>query len=129
MKVFDDMDKEQASMYRWIRSLMSNSMLAMLTGKMVTSNVSMKDLEIDSMLRESFLQHEAMSSTERIASRSRVRQGLLPPALGAALHSYTLAVEECAMFAESFGGPTFSDVNTTLETEFRNLCNEMAKLR
>jgi hypothetical protein len=132
MNVFQNLDREQASMYRWLRDTMDQQTLERLIRKPVWSAEGCLDndtLSRDTLLREAYHQYTARSAGEKVVNAAKMRVGILSTSLGAALARYTEAVEECATFAESFGGPTFSDVNRDLENALADLTDEMRKLQ
>lgn len=126
MKVFDDMDKEQADMYRWVRRSMNESMFWQLTGQVLTDNMPV--LDIDKALREAYLQDRAQEFAIRGVEASKVKVGLLPPSLGMALITYTNAVTNGALFEEGLSGETHGDKDREVVKAFQALCEEMAKL-
>jgi hypothetical protein len=127
MKVFTNLDREQAAMYRWIRDTCDASTFAVLTGQ--SGWAKMNAMQIDTAFREAYHVHSILDAGARATNAAKLRSGILPTSLGAALARYTEAVETCATFAESFGGPTFSDVNNALENALMDLTDEMRKLQ
>lgn len=127
MKVFENLDREQAAMYRWMRKHMTPSMFMHLTGK--TAPEDLQALQVDRELREAFENEAYRAVMDVIPERSKIRQGLLPPALGAAILKYTECVQYDALFCESFSGETYGDVQAKVTEAFKEMCNEMAKLR
>ena len=127
MKVFNELDKEQAAMYRWIRDTCDHRVFVAITGQ--AGWIKMDALEIDTALREAYHRYAIPRAGEKAIAAASLRVGILPTSLGVALAKYTEAVEVCATFAESFSGPTFSDVNTNLENALADLTTEMLRLQ
>jgi hypothetical protein len=127
MKVFQNLDREQAAMYRWIRDTCDASTFAALTGQ--SGWIKMDAMQIDTAFREAYHVHSILDAGARATNAAKLSAGILPTSLGAALARYTEAVEACATFAESFAGPTFSDVNNALENALMDLTDEMRKLQ
>jgi hypothetical protein len=127
MNVFNTLDKEQAAMYRWIRDTCDASTFAAITGQ--SGWIKMNAMQIDSAFREAYHVHSILDAGARATNAAKLRSGILPTSLGAALARYTAAVEASATFAEGFGGPTFSDVNRDLENALMDLTDEMRKLQ
>ena len=128
MNVFQNLDREQAAMYRWLRDTMDQQTLERLIRRPVWSADGCLDTDTlarDNLLREAYHQYSARTAGERAVAGASMSVGILPTSLGAALARYTEAVEACATFAESFGGPTFSDVNNALENALMDLTVEM----
>jgi len=126
MKVFDKMDKEQADMYRWVRRNLNESMFWQLTGKPLNDTASV--IDIDKELREAYLADRAESFAKRGVEASKIKIGVLPPALGKALLEYSEAYAESADFQEGLGGVTYAEMGREVTTKFLALCEEMAKL-
>jgi hypothetical protein len=127
MNVFTNLDREQAAMYRWIRDNCDASTFHAITGQ--AGWMKMDTMEIDHAFREAYHLHSARTTGERVVAQASLKAGILPSSLGLALAKYTEAVEACATFAESFGGPTFSDVNRDLENALMDLTDEMRRLQ
>ena len=127
MNVFQNLDREQAAMYRWIRDTCDASTFAAITGQ--GGWMKMDAMDIDHAFREAYHRHAARTTGERVVAQASLSAGILPSSLGAALARYTEAVEECATFAEGLGGRTFSDVNNALENALMDLTDEMRKLQ
>lgn len=128
MKVFQELDKEQAAMYRWIRDTCDQKTFNALTG--TSSNwIKIDAVQADREFREAYHRYAMPLAGEKAIAAASLRIGILPGSLGLALAKYTEAVEACATFAESFGGPTFSDVNHDLENALADLTTEMLKLQ
>ena len=125
MKVFDDMEREQADMYRWMRRNMTPDFFNDLTGKDMFAD----NLDVDRELREAHHLDRAAMFAKASVQASKLRVGLLPPELGAALSAYTTAFVDRATFEEGLSGKTYADVGRELEAKFLALCEEMAKLR
>jgi hypothetical protein len=127
MNVFNNLDKEQAAMYRWIRDTCDASTFAAITRQ--GGWIKMDTMELDHAFREAYHRHTMPNAGENAVNAMTLRGGVLPSDLGIALARYTEAVEACATFAESFGGPTFSEVNRDLENAMLDLVDEMRKLQ
>ena len=127
MKVFDDLTREQADMYRWVRQNMNESMFFQLTGKLIEDCKS--ELDIDRVLRESFVNDRASAFAKRGVEASKIKMGLLPATLGKALLEYSEAYAYAADFQEGLGGSTHGDIGSDLRQKFMALCEEIAKLR
>lgn len=127
MNVFTNLDREQAAMYRWIRDTCDASAFRALVGQMMKQHQT--TLETDHAFREAYHRQAARTTGERVVAEASLKAGILPSSLGLALAKYTEAVEACATFAESFGGPTFSDVNHELENALMDLTDEMRRLQ
>jgi hypothetical protein len=127
MKVFVELDKEQAAMYRWIRDNCDASTFAAITGQ--GGWIKMDTMQIDHAFREAYHRYSMPKAGEKAVAAAGLRVGVLPASLGAALARYTVAVEACVTFAESFSGPTFSDVNHDFENALADLTGEILKLQ
>lgn len=127
MTIFNALDKEQAEMYRWIRDTCDHSVFSAITGQ--GGWIKMDTMEIDHAFREAYHRYSMPKASEKVMNSAKMRVGILPTSLGAALARYTEAVEECATFAEGLGGRTFSDVNNELENALMDLTDEMRKLQ
>lgn len=127
MKVFENMDREQADMYRWIRQNMSESLFFDLTGKQISEMPS--TLDIDRELREAYVRDRASEFVKRGVAASKIKIGILPPSLGLALAQYSEAYANAADFQEGLGGLTHGDVDSALRQKFLALCEEISKLR
>jgi hypothetical protein len=127
MNVFTNLDREQAAMYRWIRDTCDASTFRALAGQMMKQHQT--TCETDHALREAYHRYTMPAAGEKAVAAATMSAGILPSSLGLALTRYTEAVEACATFAESFGGPTFSDVNHDLENAMLDLVDEMRKLQ
>jgi hypothetical protein len=127
MNVFQNLDREQAAMYRWIRDNCDALTFHAITGQ--AGWIQLGTMELDHAFREAYHRHSARTAGERVVAQASLKSGILPSSLGLALARYTEAVEACATFAESFGGPTFSDVNHDLENALMDLTDEMQRLQ
>ena len=127
MRVFDNMDREQADMYRWIRQNMSESLFFDLTGKQISEMSS--TLDIDRELREAYVRDRAAEFVKRGVEASKIKIGILPPTLGKALLEYSEAYAYAADFQEGLGGLSHGDVDSGLRQKFLALCEEISKLR
>lgn len=127
MKVFDDLDKEQADMFRWFRKNLTASMFERLTGLDFDSKMS--EMEIDLALKNAFEMQQRHDAPFDMQHRSRIRSGVFPAMLGAALEDFVEVRIEQANFQESFAGETYGDVDQRVKAEFLQLCEELAKLR
>lgn len=127
MKVFDNLDKEQASMYRWFRKNLTKSVFERLTG--LDYDGKMTEIEIDLALKNAYEMQQRHDAPFDVQHRSKIRSGVFPSALGAALEDFVEARIEQATFEEGQGGPTHGDVDRYVKGEFLVLCEEMAKLR
>ena len=125
--VFKNLDREQAAMYRWIRDTCDHRTFAAITGQ--SGWIKMDTMEIDHAFREVYHRYSMPTTGERVVAAASLKAGILPSSLGAALARYTEAVENCATFAESFSGPTFSDVNNALENALLELVDEIRRLQ
>jgi hypothetical protein len=114
-------------MYRWIRQNMNESMFWQLTGKVIDDVPT--ELDIDRELREAYLRDRAENFAKRGVDASKIKIGILPPALGGALLKYTDAVGEAALFEEGLGGYTHRDMEDKVVLAFRALCEQIAKVR
>lgn len=126
MKVFENLDREQAGMYRWMRSELTFEFLSHLTGVGVEVG---SGLDVDRALRSAYERYVSHGAAASAGDRSKLRSGLLPPALGAALAAYTAAVEDAATFQEGLGGLLYNDVERAKVEALQILCNEIAKIR
>lgn len=127
MKIFDNLDKEQARLYRWMRKKIDFRFFNRLTG--LETAEKMSEVSIDSALKEACDREQAYNAAEDLRQRSKIRVGIFPASLGFALEEYTLARIEAADFLEGLGGKTINDMDQELKTKFLALCEEMAKLR
>ena len=105
MNVFMNLDREQAAMYRWIRDTCDAPTFGAITG--ASGWMKLDTMQIDHAFREAYHRYSMPKAGEKVINASKLRVGILPSGLGLALAKYTEAVEACALFAESFGGPTF----------------------
>lgn len=127
MKVFANLDKEQANMYRWMRKNLTKSMFERLTCRDYEGK--MTEMEIDLALKNAYELQQRTDAPFDVQHRSKIRSGVFPAALGAALEDFVEARIEQATFEEGLGGQTHGDVDQYVKQEFLKLCEEMAKLR
>lgn len=127
MKVFTNLDKEQANMYRWMRKNLTKSMFERLTG--LDYDGKMTEMEIDLALKNAFELQQCHDAPFDVQHRSKIRSGVFPAQLGIALEDFVEARIEQATFEEGLGGSTHNDVDQYVKQEFLKLCEEMAKLR
>ena len=127
MNVFQNLDREQAAMYRWIRDTCDASTFGAITG--ASGWMKMDTMQIDHAFREAYHRYSMIGASDRVIAETKMRIGILPKELGLARAKYTEAVEECATFAEGLGGLTFSDVNRNLENALADLSHELLKLQ
>lgn len=125
MKVFTELDKEQADMFRWVRRNMTPEFFAELTGKL---SEGLTSLEVDVELREAYYRDRAGLAAKRLTESSKLRTGVLPESLGLALDEYTRAVQDALMFTEGLNSKTYKDMDEELKAALLNLCDEMSKL-
>lgn len=127
MKVFDNLDKQQAELYRWIRKKIDFRFFQRLTG--LDTAERMSEVAIDGALLEACRRELAYDSAADVAHRSKIRSGIFPATLGMALEDFVEARIDAANFQESLGGLTYRDVDQEMKAKFLVLCEEMAKLR
>ena len=127
MKVFDNLDKQQAELYRWIRKKIDFRFFQRLTGLETADKMS--EIAIDGALLEACHRELAYDAAADFAHRSKIRVGIFPAALGLALEDFVQARIEGADFQEGLGGKTFHDMDQEMKAKFLVLCEEMAKLR
>jgi len=127
MKVFEEMDKEHANMYRWIRKTMPQTLIRHLSPESVVYP-NMSEMEVDRVLRTAFETHEASTIVDDLQHRSKIRSGLLPASLGMALKEFTLAAMDLGV-ARTAPEAERLEFDKILTARFETLCNEMVKLR
>jgi hypothetical protein len=114
-------------MYRWFRKNITVSMFERLTG--VDYKGRMTEMEIDLALKNAYELQQRHDAPFDVSHRSKIRTGVFPAALGAALEDFVEARIHQATFRESLGGEMYIDVDQYVKAEFLKLCEELAKLR
>lgn len=127
MKVFDNLDKEQAGMYRWMRKNLTASMFERLTGLDYAGKLS--EMEIDLAMKRAHDLQQLHDIPFDIAHRSKIRSGVFPAQLGVALEDFVEIRCDQALFTEGLGGMTYGDMDQEVKAKFLVLCEELAKLR
>lgn len=116
MRVFDELDKEQAGMYRWIRANLSEDQL-------------LTNLEVDRELREAYHRYQTHGAVKNIAEASKIRVGLLPKEIGEALTNLLEKTRSVVIWEMNASSKTMSEVDFDFTVTYERLCNEIAKLR
>ena len=127
MKVFDNLDKEQARLYRWMRKKIDFKFFQRLTGLETASK--MAELSIDRALMDACDRELAYDGAADAQHRSKIRTGIFPSSLGVALENFVNARIDASNFQEGLGGMTHADMDQELKAKFLVLAEEMAKLR
>ena len=127
MKVFDNLDKQQAELYRWMRKKIDFRFFQRLTG--LETAEKMSEIAIDGALLEACERDLAYDCAADLLHRSKIRCGILPSSLGLALEDFVEARIDASNFQEGLGGLTHRDVDQNLKAKFLVLAEEMAKLR
>ena len=129
MKVFDELDKEQAGMYRWIRSNMTEDQFCWLVGSMEKPMHELTNLEVDRELREAYHRYSMHGAVQRMSEASKIQTGLLPASVGEALADLLEKTRSVVMWEMNASSKTMSEVDFDFTVSFERLCNEIAKLR
>lgn len=128
--MINNLDQEQAQMFRWVRSRMNEHMFQRLTGSQFDNRT---ELEKDLELKISFEKYIATYESERIIGDAKIRTGLLPESLGLALQEYTEAIVKSTLSSVTndlrFNAEEALKASTETIVALKNLCNEMANLR
>ncbi len=127
MKVFDNLEKEQSGMYRWMRKHLTKSMFERLTG--LDYEGKLTEMEIDLALKRAYEEQQRHDAPFDVQHRSKIRSGVFPAALGLALEEFVVARIDASHFEEGLGGMTHGDYDRLLKAKFLALAEEMAKLR
>lgn len=127
MNVFNNLDKDQASMYRWLRDSCSAELFAQIAALRGTTTRAVAD--VDAAMRFAYEKHASQHTNETVIPHLQLAVGILPLALGAALQRYTAAVEERAVFMEGLGSETFGDADRRCENAMNDVLDEIRKLQ
>lgn len=133
---FENLDQLHASMWHWVRRNMTYGMLKDLTNSKDIALEHLSDIEIDRMLRNSYDHYMLQNSVKDISEKSKIKSGILPQGLGAALLKYAEAIRTETLETtckQIFGDRQSKEHTQKLENEiskaFIDLCNEIAKTR
>ena len=129
MRVFDELDKEQAGMYRWIRANLSEDQFMWLVGSMEKPMHELTNLEVDRELREAYHRYQSHGAVKNIAEASKIRAGLLPKEIGEALANLLEKARSVVIWEMNASSKTMSEVDFDFTVAYERLCNEIAKLR
>ncbi len=111
-----------------MRRNMTGGFFTTLTGSILRGGVA-TNLDIDRALRDAFIADDAARAAKASVEASKLRIGVLPASLGAALLNYTNAQLEASTFEEGLSGRTLNDVSLSVRETFERLCIELAELR
>ena len=131
MKVFDNLEKQQAELYRWMRKKIDFRFFHRLTG--LETAEKMSEMSIDAALLEACHREKAYDAAFDVQHRSKIRSGIFPAQLGFALEEFVRSrIQLEAMKAYSERSATDTDLrfaDEQVKMRFLALCEEMAKLR
>ena len=124
MSNFENEDAIQADMFRWMVRHMTNATFMSLT----KTERPIDELEMLRILRESYLNDYSAEVGNRGAQASKIRQGILPAALGEAMGTYTVEAMKIAHRCGAEGRAVSMIEDAQMEANLQAVCEEIARL-